>query len=179
AEQYAKKEPALELTYHTGNAEKIAHVPDRSVDVITIVLAIQNIEGVQRVFSECARVLKPDGSLVLVLNHPAFRVPKGSEWGWDEERGIQYRRVDTYLSEAKVKIEMHPGDDPSETTVSFHRSLQYYMKALSKYGFAITRLEEWISNRQGPKGRKYAASEKARKEIPLFLCLEAGMVKKT
>jgi hypothetical protein len=72
---------------------------------------------------------------------------------------------------------MHPGDDPEEMTVSFHRPLQLYFKALNKAGFAVARLEEWISNRQGPKGRKFAASEQARKEIPLFLMMEAVLLK--
>jgi hypothetical protein len=70
---------------------------------------------------------------------------------------------------------MHPGDDPSLHTWSFHRPLQVYMKALNKYGFCISRMEEWISNRQGPKGKRFAAGEKARKEIPLFLFLEAKL----
>jgi hypothetical protein len=118
--------------------------------------------------------LKPNGQLFLVLNHPTFRVPKESSWGWDEEKNIQYRRIDKYLSEARVKIEMHPGDDPSVHTWSFHRPLQVYVKALAKAGFSVTKLEEWISNRQGPKGRTFSALEQSRKEIPLFLFLGAN-----
>ncbi|MEK7623113.1 MAG: SAM-dependent methyltransferase, partial [Patescibacteria group bacterium] len=127
------------------------------------------------VLSECRRVLKANGRLLLVLNHPVFRVPKASAWGWDEANHVQYRRIDKYLSVARLKIEMHPGDDPSIHTWSFHRPLQVYMKALHKAGFAVTRLEEWISNRQGPKGKTFVALEQARKEIPLFLFLEARL----
>lgn len=168
---FARKE-VNDVDFFVASADAIPMVADKSVDVVTILLALQNIEHLAGVFSECSRVLKSGGRLLMVINHPAFRVPKASEWGWDEVRGVQYRRVDAYMSDAQVKIEMHPGDDPTVHTLSFHRPLQVYMKALHKAGFCVSRLEEWISNRQGPKGRKFAASEQARKEIPLFLFLE-------
>lgn len=169
---FAKRE-ARRVEFFVASADQIPMIQDKSVDAVTIILALQNIENMAGVFAEAKRVLKPSGRLLLVLNHPAFRVPKASEWGWDEERSVQYRRVDAYMSEARVKIEMHPGDDPSIHTWSFHQPLQVYMKALHKYGFCVSRMEEWISNRQGPKGKLFAASEKSRKEIPLFLFLEA------
>ncbi len=183
ANSYREKQGTKCLTFGVASADKVPMVKSGTIDTVTVILAIQNIENMAGVFKEAARVLKPfdpaqgkGGRILLVLNHPAFRVPKASDWGWDEEKGIQYRRIDKYLSEAKVGIQMHPGENPEEMTVSFHRPLQLYFKALNKAGFAVTRLEEWESNRQGPKGRKFAASEKARKEIPLFLFLEARRV---
>ncbi len=173
ANSYKDKQETKGLTFGVASADKVPMVKNNTIDTATIILAIQNIENMAGVFKEVARVLKTQGRILLVLNHPAFRVPKSSDWGWDEENGVQYRRIDKYLSEAKVGIQMHPGENPEEMTVSFHRPLQLYFKALNKAGFAVTRLEEWESNRQGPKGRKFAASEKARKEIPLFLFLEA------
>lgn len=160
------------VKYVVSSADDLNFILKNSVDTIVIVLALQNIENVSGVLKECKRVLKSTGKIVLVLNHPAFRVPKNSSWGWDEENVIQYRRVDGYLSEAQVKIEMHPGENKNIKTISFHRPLQYYFKMFSKNNLAVTKMEEWISNRIGPKGRKFAASEKARKEIPLFLFLE-------
>lgn len=160
------------VAWHAASADAIPLVKDKSVDAVTIILSIQNMENALGVFRECARVLKPGGHLLLVMNHPAFRVPKKSGWGWDEKPCIQYRRLDEYLSESKIKIDMHPGEQKRQHTISFHRPLQVYFKHLAKAGFAVTRLEEWISNRQGPKGKRFAASEKARHEMPLFLFLE-------
>jgi hypothetical protein len=57
-------------------------------------------------------------------------------------------------------------------TISFHRPLQYYVKLFAKNGFAITRLEEWISHKKSEKGPRSEAEDKARKEIPMFMCLE-------
>ena len=63
-------------------------------DVVVCVLALQNMEDISAVYKEAARVLKPGGRLVMVMNHPSFRVLKRSSWGWDEAAGVQYRRID-------------------------------------------------------------------------------------
>jgi hypothetical protein len=107
------------------------------------------------------------------MNHPAFRVMKKSSWGWDEEKKIQYRRVEEYLSESKERIQMHPGDRPKEYTISFHRPLQYYFKSLNKSGFSVDKLEEWNSHKKSQPGPRAKAEDRARKEIPIFLFLEA------
>jgi hypothetical protein len=111
------------------------------------------------------------------MNHPAFRIPKQSSWGYDDTDGVQYRRVDQYIAESKSEIEMHPGMKDSPKTISFHRPLQYYMKLLGKTGFAVDRFEEWISHKDSDSGPRAKAENRARKEIPLFLYLRAIRVK--
>lgn len=159
------------VSFHVASARRLPFLQAGTIDSISLVLAIQNIENINDVFAECRRVLKPGGRLFLVMNHPAFRVPKESSWGWDKDN--QYRRIDRYLSQFSAKISMHPGEDKGETTISFHRPLQAYFKALAKSGFNVQRLEEWISDRKSDSGPRAAAENKARTEIPLFLCLEA------
>lgn len=168
----AKQLPGI-IEYHVAPANKLDFAKDASFDAATIVLAIQNIEDMAGTFAEAARVLKPGGRLVLVMMHPAFRNPQKSAWGWDEETKVQYRRVDSYLSASRTTLLVHPGKKDSSTTTSYHRSLQDFSKALFKAGFAITRLEEWISHKESGKGPRQRAENTARKEIPLFLMLEA------
>ncbi len=168
----AKEKSPKGIYYYVASAEAFPEVKDNSIDVVTIVLSIQNIDHVKKVFQECSRVLKPQGRLFMVMNHPAFRIPKASSWGWDENTKSQYRRVDRYLSESKETISMHPGDAPGIVTVSFHRPLQYYSKLLASTGFGIARIEEWESQKQSQPGPRAKAEDIARKEIPLFLLLE-------
>lgn len=165
------------ISFHVAASDKLAFAKDHSFDTAIIILAIQNIEKMDETFKEAARVLKPNGRLVLVLNHPTFRVLKHSSWEYDEKAGIQYRRVDRYLSGEKVCIDMHPGKQEKTKTVSYHRSLQDISKSLRKNGFAITRLEEWISHKTSGKGPRQRAEDAARKEIPLFMALEVEKIK--
>lgn len=160
------------IEYHTSSAHNLNFLKNETIDKITLILALQNIVNADGAIKECSRVLKTNGKLFIVLNHPAFRIPKQSSWGWDEKK-IQYRRIDSYLSESKEQIQMHPGDKPWEKTISFHRPLQFYFKTLNKHGFCVSRLEEWSSNKVSEPGPKSQAEDKARKEIPMFLFIEA------
>lgn len=144
-------------------------------DVVLAVLTLQNMERLDVVMKEVARVLQPDGRFIFVLNHPVIRSPQTSSWGFDTAQKTQYRRLDAYLSERRVKIDMHPGKEKKSVTYSFHRSLQEYMKLLRGAGFVVTRLEEWISHRQSQPGPRAHAEDISRKEFPLFMMIEAEL----
>lgn len=171
----AKKQSSKEIIFKVAPADKLTGIADKEFDAVTCVLAIQNIEQMNGAFAECARVLKSSGRLLLILNHPTFRIPKKSSWCVDEVVGMQYRRVDSYMSESKTEINMQPSNTgKSVTTVSFHRPLQVYFKALAKNGFVVTRLEEWMSHKVSEAGPKKAMEDRARKEFPLFMMIEGG-----
>jgi ubiquinone/menaquinone biosynthesis C-methylase UbiE len=166
-----------DIKFYVSKADQAQFIKDKSIDTVVIVLAIQNIENVNGVFAECNRILKDNGRIVLVINHPAFRVPQGSDWYFKD--GVQYRIVGKYLSESKISIDMTPGEKDIKKkvkTISFHRPLQYYVKLLSKNGFAVARLEEWISHKKSQKGPRQISEDTARKEIPIFMCLEVRKI---
>lgn len=171
----AKARNNKNIFYTVGSASDPLPFEENYFDKAIIILAIQNIADAGKVFEGVKKVLKKDGSLIMVLNHPAFRIPKGSDWGFDEEKKSQFRKIYEYMSEKKVSILMNPGKKQSAKTFSFHRPLQMYFKLLSRNGFAITRLEEWISHKESEKGPRKFAEDKARKEIPIFMMLEARL----
>ena len=162
--------------FHVASASHLPFATDAEFDSVVCVLALQNIEDIAAVFAEVRRVLKSDGRFLMILNHPAFRVLRRSSWGWDEAQKVQYRRIDGYLSGAKVAVDMHPGSGKKIKTVSYHRSLQDFFKPLAKAGFAVSRLEEWVSHKASEKGPRQKAEDTARKEIPLFMALEARLL---
>jgi ubiquinone/menaquinone biosynthesis C-methylase UbiE len=161
--------------FEVAPAHQITKAPAAAFDAGMIVLALQNIKEMPETLAEAARVLTPGGSLVIVLNHPAFRIPKASSWGFDEAAGVQYRRVDHYGKPFSVAMEMNPGAPADEKihTASFHRPLQDYFKALSKAGFSVTALEEWNSHKESEPGPRAKAENEARAEFPLFLTIVA------
>lgn len=175
----AKKHSPAGIQYHVAPANKLSFMADHSADAVTIILALQNIEDIAGTLVECSRILKPEGKLFIVINHPAFRIPGNSSWQWDEKGNKQYRRIDAYMSDAQNKIDMTPGEPVAAKktfTTSFHRPLQSYFKAIGKAGFAVTRLEEWISHKKSQKGPRGDEEDRIRKEIPMFVCVEGKRV---
>jgi ubiquinone/menaquinone biosynthesis C-methylase UbiE len=151
----------------------LGEVAEAPFDHATCVLALQNINDVRGTFASIAPSLRTGGTLHMVINHPSFRIPKASSWGWDPNAEIQFRRVDRYLSESKTIIAMRPGADPDAQTISYHRPLQYYVKALARAGFGITNCEEWASHRNSDSGPRAVGENVARQEFPLFMYLAA------
>jgi ubiquinone/menaquinone biosynthesis C-methylase UbiE len=161
------------ISYHTASADDQRILEGEKFDAIIIVLALQNMKNLSGVVDNVSRLLKKEGRAYLVLNHPAFRIPQNSDWLFDDKKGVQARRVDRYMSEIEISIDMTPGRKADkEMTRSFHRPLQVYSKAFGKQGFAITKIEEWISHKESQKGPRAAAENAARKEFPMFMCLE-------
>jgi SAM-dependent methyltransferase len=152
---------------------------NKRADLVLINLAIQNIEDLDGVFLGVSKILINKGYLVIVMNHPYFRVPKVTSWGFDESKKLQYRRIDRYFSEIKIPIEMHPGNMANKgeenITWSFHRPLQTYVEKLHKYNFVLTDIQEWLSDKHSQPGARAQAENSARLEFPLFMCLICRM----
>ncbi|MDO8664223.1 MAG: methyltransferase domain-containing protein [Candidatus Liptonbacteria bacterium] len=175
--EIARKENK-KVKYIKADAHNLSFAKAGEFDMALCVLSLQNMENLKAVLGEISRVLKTNGRLIAVLNHPAFRIPQSSSWGFDEENKIQYRRIDSYLSPAKIKIDMRPSEKIKKIyTYSFHHSIQDYMKALSASSFALVKLEEWISHRKSETGPRAKAEDIARKEIPVFMALETVKIK--
>lgn len=169
-----KSQKDAHTTFAVADAQNFASVaPVGSIDGATCLMAIQNIERIDRVFADAARVLALRGTLVIVMNHPCFRAPQQSGWGWDETRKLQYRRMDRYATTYAQPIVAHPGSAPSMKTISYHRPLSTYVSALIKAGFVIDALEEWTSDKISDSGPRAKAENVARDEFPLFLAIRA------
>lgn len=159
--------------YVVGDAQKLGALGLKPVDMAFTVLAFENIKNIAAVLEGVYNVLKKQGRVVIVMLHPAFRIPKASDWNFNTKTGTQSRTVEKYLSEIAIPIELNPFQGgPKEITYTFHRSLQWYMKACKKAGFVLTSLEEWISHKKSEAGPRQAAEDSARKEIPMFLAIE-------
>ncbi len=162
------------VEHRVGDARRLAElVPAASFDAAVCILALANMSPLAPIFAGVAHALRPGGRFVAVVMHPCFRVPRASAWGWDEERKSQYRRVDRYLSTAKVDIRVHPGADPGRTVPAHHRPLEAYVNGLGAAGLVVDRLEEWTSHKTSPIGPRKRALDESRDEIPLFLALRA------
>ncbi|MBM3191464.1 MAG: class I SAM-dependent methyltransferase [Chlamydiae bacterium] len=138
----------------------------------TMILAFQNLDNPLEALRNIKHHLKQGGTLVLVLNHPCFRIPRQSSWGLDEHKKNHYRRIDIYMSRLKIPLDVHPGNKNSAHTLSFHYPLSDIFSFLQQAGFAVHHLLEWVSDKVST-GKHAKIENRARLEFPLFLTLLA------
>jgi len=171
-----KMDPNPNHAYHIGDVSKPLPTEISSFTHATIILAIQNIEYPNLVFQNAAHHLIKGGKLVIVMNHPCFRIPRQSSWKVDEQQKIQYRRIDRYSSSMNIPIQAHPSKgQASAATVSFHHPLATFSRWLYDAGFAIELLDEWHSDKVS-EGKTAKMENRSRTEIPLFLAIRATLM---
>lgn len=172
----AKKQHTGKARFVVGDARKldsIEAVDSAPFDSVVFLLSLQDMDPLEPVLAAAGRVLRPNGRLVLLLTHPAFRVPRQSGWGWDEDRKLIYRRVDRYLTPLPVPMKAHPGRDNTATTRSFHRPIGEYINVLADQHLYVDRMDEIPAHKLTRSGTTPRAESMARQEIPLFLAVRA------
>ncbi|MDB6119054.1 MAG: hypothetical protein JWO08_2835 [Verrucomicrobiaceae bacterium] len=145
---------------------------DGRFDAAACLMAVHDVEAIDKMFLNLGQALKPGGRAVLIFMHPCFRIPRQSHWGWDEEKKIQYRRLDRYGVPLPIPIATHPGRSTGEQTWFYHRPLATYMNALGAGGLAITGCEELHSHRRSQAGPRSRAEHRAVDEFPVFMALK-------
>lgn len=174
AKKQCKGQPQQQ--FRVGDVTKTLKKIPGDCDWVTMILALQDIADAPAALANAAQQLKTGGRLLLVLNHPCFRIPRQSHWGVDEGQKLQYRRMDRYLSPLEVPIRTKPSKGKASPVVySHHRPLSFYIQWLSEAGLLLETMEEWVSDKKST-GSKAAMENRARAEFPLFICLVAKKV---
>jgi len=137
-----------------------------------IILALQNIKEPEKTIQHIGEVTEKHGKLLIVLNHPCFRIPRQSSWEEDKLNKLQYRRVNRYMSPLEIPINTHPGEENSPVTWSFHHPLEDYVNYLFGNGFLIEKIEEWTSEKKS-EGKAAKKENRAREEFPMFMAILA------
>ena len=144
---------------------------DGRFDAAACVMAVHDLEHIDKLFAHLSQALVPGGRAVIVMMHPCFRIPRQTHWGWDEEKKIQYRRLDRYSLPLSIPVTTHPGRGTGEQTWFYHRPLSAYINALGAAGLAVTHCEELHSHRRSQAGPRSRGEHRAAEEFPLFMAL--------
>ena len=171
--RFAQSRSDASIRFEQGDAQDLQVLQGKTFDAVVCLLALQNIESLPPVMHNVKRWLKPGGRFVMVTTHPCFRIPRQTHWGWDEQKKIQYRRVDLYGTESAIPILTPPFAQANSFTVTYHRPLQSYFQALAEAGLHVDGLEEWTSHKTSEPGKRSKGENRARQEIPLFMALRA------
>ena len=160
--------------YLVGDARRlpaVAGLDEGAHDAAVFLLSLQDMDSLDDVVRGVAWALGPNGRVVLLMTHPAFRQPRHSGWGFDEGRKLTYRRVDGYLAPMAVPMKSLGGGLP---TRSFHRPISSYVNAFADAGFATDAMLEIpdLPPERRP-GKAARGDARANAEIPIFLGMRA------
>lgn len=139
---WTQVEAARQRAGGVGSAQSSAvamPVRTASVDAAVACLVFEHIEAYVGAIVEVARVLRPGGRFLFLLNHPLLQTP-GSGWIDDQilDPPEQYWRIGPYLPEADTWEEVTKG----VRIRFFHRPLSHYLNALADAGLVLRRMIE-------------------------------------
>lgn len=147
----ARRRHNQENTFVLADAARLPASPDLSAgsaDAAVFMLSIQDMEPLDDVLASAAWLLKPSGRIVIFMMHPCFRIPRQSGWGWDNDRRLQYRRVDSYLTPQQVPVRPITRGRPGSIK-AYHQPLEAYMNGLIKTGFRLRADESFCAHYLG------------------------------
>lgn len=168
--------PSRKADFFVHDAERPFTLNKQPFSHAVIILALQNMRKTQAVIENIYKVLVKQGKLLIVLNHPCFRIARQSGWSIDDKKKLQSRRIDSYMSSMEIPIQANPSKgEVSSQTITFHHPLSFYSKILHDAGFCIDLIEEWCSDKTSTGGAA-RMENRARKEFPLFLAIVAKKI---
>lgn len=118
------------------DAQVLSSVPDASVDRIVSNYLLMDLPDHDAALRAFARVLVPNGVVVLVLLHPCFDVPEGPE---RSEDAVRYTWPKPYVDRWRFRSRW--GEFGSDF-LTFHRSLSDYWRAFQSVGFRVDDFDE-------------------------------------
>ena len=117
------------------------HLPfaDDSFDAALACLVFEHIDAMDTAMREVARVLRPGGRFVFMLNHPLLQTPGA---GWIDDQWLdppeQYWRIGPYLVETETVEEVQK----DVFIPFFHRPLSRYVNAMADAGLVLRHMIE-------------------------------------
>jgi ubiquinone/menaquinone biosynthesis C-methylase UbiE len=172
----AKKFKEKNHSYLLADLTKPLQLQQKDFTHAAIILALQNMQEPLLVLKNAEAHLVKKARLVIVLNHPCFRIPRQSSWQIDSAKKLQFRRIDRYFSPMSIPIQTSPSkNERSAQTFSYHFSLSSYSSFLKQAGFAIIEIQEWCSDKKST-GKNATMENRARAEFPLFLTIVAEKI---
>ena len=112
-------------------------IADASVDAAVVCLVFEHVAALDDALAEVARVVRPGGTFLFLLNHPLLQTP-GSGWIDDQIIEEQYWRIGPYLIEDETIEEVE-----KNVFIPFiHRPLSRYVNALAGNGLLLQQMVE-------------------------------------
>ena len=171
ARRREEQEP-LGITYHVADAARLGILADGAFDAVLCNMALMDIADAEGAIRETSRVLRTGGRFVASLEHPCFTPVNASAWVVEHVpyTTTVWRKVSRYRDVFADWVPWHLSPEQTRSTLSHHRPLSWYFRALSTAGFVVVALEEPEPTKElvadSPQGPWIA-------EIPLHCVIDA------
>ena len=134
----------LGIAYHIADAARLEMLPEAAFDAVVCNMALMDIADAEGAIREAARVLRPGGRFVASLEHPCFTPINASAWDIEvvNYTTTVWRKVRRYRELFSEPAPWRIAPDRFHNTLTHHRPLSWYFKAMRAAGFAVVALEE-------------------------------------
>jgi ubiquinone/menaquinone biosynthesis C-methylase UbiE len=156
-------EAGLAVDYRRVNASHGDELPSSSFDRVLATMSLMDVEDYPAAIHHVARVLRPNGELLMSITHPCFTAPV-SRWMKDGAGQGKYFMVDRYFERIAWEDVMAP--DLAQPVLRRHRPLEDFMEAPIAAGFLLREFREPLPSDE--EVRKSARFWKLQR-IPYFL----------
>ena len=131
----------LDVTFHVADAQTLDPIPDESHDMV-FATYLGWFEDIDLAVRTWARVLRPDGRLLIDIDHPVTNNLERSDSGLTVEWPYFDRSPDPHEFTGTPVADQHGGWNRSLTIIWFHHTLADVFNAVAKAGLRIERVAE-------------------------------------
>jgi ubiquinone/menaquinone biosynthesis C-methylase UbiE len=165
-ERAASENVAVDL--RCTNANQLNGIADASFDRVLASMSLMDVEDYPGSIREIARVLRPDGELLMSITHPCFQA-RVSRWIKDERGQPMFFAVDHYFD--RVAWEEPLAAEFTKPVLRRHRPLEDYMTAPLAAGLTLQEFREPVPTDEDlKKSRRFWKL----KRVPYFLFMRWG-----
>jgi len=151
------------INYHRADLEEL-ELRAAAYDVTYSALTLHYLSDLPRLLAVVHRALRPDGSLVLTVEHPIYTAPTTTDF--QDVDGRRIWPLDRYGEEGARRSDwLAPGVRKQ------HRTVGTWINSLVDTGFTVQRVIDWR-----PSPEQIAAQPRLAEEVerPMFLIIAAG-----
>ena len=169
----SKRYDNAKIKYLVRDATDINDIPENYFDLVTISMAIHYLSDLDTFFANINKILKKDGRIVFVTNHPLANLGRLAiqSPGYDMEKAL--KRAKRYL-EFHAETTKNMWVDQEDITI-YRASLSLMINTLVKNGFLVDKMIEpkTITNYAN---NSLSKPKNAKTEIPILYALGATKV---
>ncbi|KAJ3052961.1 hypothetical protein HK097_005303 [Rhizophlyctis rosea] len=153
---------AANLTYQQADLETV-ELKENAYDIAYSSLTLHYLPTLDHLLSQIHSSLKPDGRLILTLEHPILTAPSEPTFQRDTNSNYPYWPLNNYMQEGeRITNWLAPG------VRKYHRTVETYLNLFLKAGFVVMAFREsW----DGMKEQEGLPEFEAEGHRPFFLIL--------